>query len=55
MGRHRGRVPELYPLAVCITFMDISSGFPLANHFDLPASESIYGILGSSYVWACLS
>ena len=23
---------------------DVSSGFPLANHFDLPGSESVFGI-----------
>ena len=22
----------------------VSSGFPLANHFDLPGSESVFGI-----------
>ena len=45
MGRIREQVPELYPHGSLKSLkMDISSGFPLANHFDLPGLLSISGI-----------
>ena len=31
-------------MAIWITFMGVSSKFPLASHFDLPSSRSIFGV-----------
>ena len=43
MGRLKGRVPESHPLGSLNYFYGgISSGFPLANSFDLPGSQSIF-------------
>ena len=41
MGRLRGRVPEW---RFELPLWGISSGFRLANHFDLPGSRSIFGL-----------
>ena len=34
---------------------DISSRFPLANHFDLPGSESVFGVSQGPPMCACAS
>ena len=41
MGRLRGRVPEW---RFELPLWGISSGFHSANHFDLPGSQSIFGL-----------
>ena len=54
-GKLRGRTPELLShilMAVWIILLDISSGFPLANHFNLPDSQSIFGIFQDSSMCA---
>ena len=44
MGRLKGRVPESHSLGSLNYFYGgISSRFPLANHFDLTNSQSIFG------------
>ena len=46
MGRPRGRIPESHPRGDLNYFYGgISSGFPLTNHFDLPGSQSVFGIV----------
>ena len=44
MDGHRASLRESRALAaVSIAFMGHFSGFPWANHFDLPGSESVFG------------
>ena len=45
-GRLRGRVPELHPHGFPFKSLTqgIFSGYPLANHSDLPGSQSIFGL-----------
>ena len=44
MDRHTGGLRESGALMVELLLWGVSSGFSLANHFDLPGSESIFGI-----------
>ena len=44
-GRLRGRVPESRPHgSLNHLYGAFFSGFPLASHFDLPGSQSVFGI-----------
>ena len=45
MSRLRERVPESDPCGTLNYFYGgISSGFPLASHFDLPGSQFVSGL-----------
>ena len=48
VDRHTGALRERVPIAPSWQLKSltggISSAFPLANHFDLPGSQSIFGV-----------
>lgn len=43
-GRLRGRVADLHSYESWITYMGRVFQFPLANHLDLPGSQSVFGV-----------
>lgn len=44
MVRPRGRVPESPLRQFELLLWDFSSGFPMANHSDLPGLQSIFDV-----------
>ena len=52
-GRHRGRVPTLCAHgSLNHLYGGISSSFPLADHFDLPSLQSLFGISQNHSMYA---
>lgn len=53
MNRHTGRLRDR--VIPCGSLNHLSSGFPSADHFDLPGSESMFGIPQEPPVCAAIS